>query len=89
METHILFKIISQKVIECDIPDHQMHRYPVHEHYFVEATEKMIIYKVKLTNKTAQNLEAYVKFLTEFLKKKYNAYSVEAGQLQNQLTAKK
>lgn len=91
METHFLFKIVTQKPLDINIPEAQMLKYPVHEHYLVEAQEIVVIYKVKMTKRTAENVEAYIEYLKGYLKRRYRAYSVEFGQLENQLpqTSKK
>lgn len=85
METHFLFKIVTQKPIDISIPEGPMLKYPVHEHYMVEANEIVVIYKAKLTKRTAENVDAYINYLKGYLKSRYKAYSVEFGQLQNQL----
>ena len=86
METHFLFKIVTQKNVDINMPEAQMLKYPVHEHYMVEAKEIVVIYKAKLTRRTEENIEAYIEYLKGYLKRTYRAYSVEFGQLENQLT---
>lgn len=89
METHFLFKIVTQEPVDINIPEAPMLKYPVHEHYMVEAKEIVVIYKVKMTKRTAENVEAYIEYLKGYLKRRYKAYSVEFGQLQSQIATTK
>lgn len=82
---HVLFRIITQKPIELDLPFDVMTKYPVHEHYLVEGTEKIYIYKFDPTRTTKAKINEYIDVLKEHFKKIHNAYSVEAGELQLQL----
>lgn len=81
----LIFDIVSQKTIPVNFSDKGMMDFPVHEHYLVEVQKIAIIYKYKPTRKTEANFEAHVKYLETFLKRKYNAYSVTYGGLQEQL----
>lgn len=85
MKTHFLFKIITQTNVDINMPEKEMLKYPVHEHYMVEAKEIVVIYKAHLTKRTEENMDAYIEYLKGLLKRKYRAYSVEFGQLQTQL----
>lgn len=81
----LIFKIVTQKTVDINISEQAMLTYPVHEHYLIEAKEIVVIYKYNPTKKTANNIEDYIKYLTGFLKRKYKAYSVVYGGLQEQL----
>ena len=83
----LIFKVITQKPIDIDFPEKMMFDYPVHEHYLIEASERIIIYKCNPTRKTTENWNCYIKKLEQFLKLKYQAYSVTYGGLQEQLKA--
>lgn len=80
---NLIFKIITQKVISIDIPIDKMLEFPVHEHYMIEAHEKVVIYKFNPTENC--DIGAYKDYLIKFLKGRYKAYSVVCGELQMQL----
>lgn len=82
---HLLFKIVKQKPIDISLSTKDMLDFPVHEHYMVEVEEKLIIYKFDPTRKTAEKVDELIKRLKSHFKRKYNAYSVEVGQLQGQI----
>ena len=84
---HLIFKIITQKNIEIDIPPGEMYKFPVFEHYLIEGRELVVIYKFNPAKNC--DVEAYKLYLIKYLKKKYNAYSVTCGELQLQLKAGK
>lgn len=82
---HLIFKIVKQKSIKICLSDKFMEDFPVHEHYMVEVEEKVIIYKFNPTRKTHENIEQLKTEMMAHFKRKYNAYSVEVGTLQNQI----
>lgn len=84
---HILFKIIKQKPIKINLSQKEMVAFPVHEHYMVEVEEKLIIYKFNPTRFTMSNIDGLTEMLKKHFKLKYNAYSVEVGVLQNQISS--
>jgi hypothetical protein len=83
MARHVLFKIVQQKPLEIDLSLEQQRKYPVHSHFLTQAVETVLIYKYKPDKKLDE--KKYIDFLKSYLKKKYNAYSVIEGSLQEQL----
>ena len=83
MIRHVLFKIVQQEPLEIDLSIEQQRKYPVHSHFLTQAAETVLIYKYKPDKKLDE--KEYIEFLKSYLKKKYNAYSVTAGVLQEQL----
>jgi len=81
---HLIFKIITQKEIPFEIPLDKIREFPTYENYFYEGSELVVIYIFKPAYSC--DVEKYKEYLCKYLKRKYNAYSVTAGELQNQLT---
>jgi len=79
----IIFNIISQKLIPIDLLLEDQRKFPIHEHYLVEVQNRVVIYKYK-AEKTLDE-KKYIAFLKKELKKKYKAYSITVGTLQEQL----
>ncbi len=79
----IIFNIITQKTIPIELTIEEQRKFPIHEHYLTESQNRVVVYKYK----SEKNLdeEDYIEFLKKKLKKKYKAYSITVGVLQEQI----
>lgn len=80
---HILFNIVQQKSVDLNFSIKELRKFPTHSNYLVEASQLTVINKFS-PDKTLDK-EKYIRFMIRKLKKKYNAYSVEVGTLQEQI----
>ncbi|MDB0602342.1 hypothetical protein PL373_14565 [Tenacibaculum maritimum] len=83
MTKHILFNIIKQKKVPIEFTLNEQRKFPVHAHFLTEVEKSVIVYKYKPDKNLDE--EKYIEFLKNYFKKKYNAYSIEVGTLQEQL----
>ncbi len=81
----IIFNVIQQQDVSINFSDKMMSDFPVHEHYMIEVRKFVVIYKFKPTRRTEANMDLFVKALELYFKRKYKAYSVTYGGLQEQL----
>ena len=84
---HIIFNIVKQEPIELDFNLNELRKFPTHSNFFIEVNQLMVINKFN-PDKTL-NREDYIQYITKKLKRKYKAYSVEVGTLQQQITSVK
>ena len=80
----IIFKITKRKKISHEFLTLDFHRkYPTHFEQFGEAENIVVYLDYEPTN--SLNEDEYISQLTKILYKKYNAYSIDVGILENQL----
>lgn len=75
MEEEIIFRIVTTTDIDIDMSIKDIRRFPTYVMTFAEHAEKLV--SVRYEPHKAFDKEAFIKFMTGLLKKKYKAFSVE------------